>query len=361
MGSVARQLRMTGTNYERDNSVITRALGLPLHYRLVSALWLALTCTTAQSADAPSETVRVGVLKFGTVNWELDVMEARNLAQKHRFNLKVIPLASGDASTIALQGGAVDVIVSDWIWVTRQRGDAYPYTFVPFSNAVGSVMVKADSDLKTIADLKGKSIGISGGPSDKMWLLLRAYAAKTSGVDLATATKPVYVAPPLLNELAMGSQVDAALNVWHYGARLEASGMHPLIKFSEVLAGLGIDKPIPLIGWVFRDDWAAKNTELLKRFFAASMEAKGIMAKSDAEWDRLKPLMRAEDNTTFLALRAGYRNGIPGCADPDYASTVAATFKILADVGGEKLVGKSPTFNDGTFWSGFKLPVCPKK
>jgi NitT/TauT family transport system substrate-binding protein len=98
----------------------------------------------------------------------------------------------------------------------------------------------------------------------------------------------------------------------------------------------------------------------MERFMAASMEAKSIMAKNDAEWERLKPLMRAEDNATFLALRAGYRNGIPHCADADYETSVATVFKILAETGGEKLVGKSKTVSEGTFWSGFKLPACPK-
>ena len=77
-------------------------------------------------------------------------------------------------------------------------------------------------------------------------------------------------------------------------------------------------------------------------------------------WDRIKPLMHAEDNATFIALRSGFRNGIPNCTDPDNMATVAATFKILADTGGEKLVGKSKKLSEGTFWSGFKLPACPK-
>lgn len=328
--------------------------------RLLCCLLVALAATSGHTADSSSATLRVGVLQFGTVMWELDVMQARNLAQKRGLNLKVVPLASGDASTIALQGGAVDVIVSDWIWVTRQRSEGNSYTFAPYSNAVGSVMVKADSGIRSIADLKGKSIGISGGPSDKTWLLLRAYASKKYGMDLASAAKPVFAAPPLLNELALSGQVDAALNVWHYDARLEANGMRPLIRLQEILSGLGVDKPIPLVGWVFRDEWASKNPETMERFLAASMEAKSIMAKSDAEWERLKPLMHAEDNTTFLALRAGYRNGIPACADADSQSTAANVFKILAETGGDKLVGKSRVLADGSFWPGFKLPPCTK-
>jgi NitT/TauT family transport system substrate-binding protein len=330
------------------------------YFRLLACLALALTSLVCHAAEPSAATLRIGVLQFGTVNWELDVMQTNKLAQKRGLNLKVVPLASGDASTVALQGGAVDVIVSDWIWVTRQRAEGSNYTFTPYSNAVGSVMVRGDSGLRSLADLKGKSVGISGGPSDKTWLLLRAYATKKYGMDLASAVKPVFAAPPLLNELALSGQVDAALNVWHYDARLEANGMRALIRLPEILAGLGVDKPIPLIGWVFREDWAAQNPQAMEQFMAASMEAKAIMAKSDAEWERLKPLMRAEDNATFLALKAGYRNGIPTCADADYQSSVATVFKILAETGGEKLVGRSKALSDGTFWSGFKLPACPK-
>lgn len=329
-------------------------------FRLFLCCWLLFTQGLASAAEPTPVTVRVGVLQFGTVMWELDVMQANKLAQKRGLNLKIVPLASGDASTVALQGGAVDVIVSDWIWVTRQRADGLNVSFAPYSNAVGSVMVKGDSNIRSVADLKGKSLGISGGPFDKTWLLLRAYASKKYGMDLGAATRPVYAAPPLLNELALSGQVDAALNVWHFDARLEANGQRPLIRLPEILAGLGVDKPMPLIGWVFRDDWATQNREALERFLAASAEAKGIMAKSDAEWERLKPLMRAEDGATFAALKAGYRAGIPGCSDSDAQATVAAVFKVLAETGGDKLVGKSRTLSEGTFWSGAKSNACPK-
>jgi len=317
----------------------------------------ALAC---QAADSGSVTLRIGVLQFGTVNWELDVIRARELARKRGLVLKVVPLASGDASTVALQGGAVDMVVSDWIWVTRQRSEGRNYTLVPYSNAVGKLMVKGDSPIRSLADLKGKRVGISGGPSDKIWLLLRAYALKELQLDIATAARPAFAAPPLLNELALSGQVDAALNVWHFDARLEAGGMRPLIGLPEILAGLGVDKPIPLVGWVFREDFAARNPGVLEKFFQASMEAKDLLARNDSEWERLKPLMRAEDKATFSALRQGYRNGIPTCLEADYLRSVGQVFKVLAESGGDKLVGKSRALADGTFWSGFKLPVCPK-
>jgi NitT/TauT family transport system substrate-binding protein len=325
---------------------------------MLAALLLQLPLSVLAANEIPLTPVRVGVLEFGTVNWELDVIQSRELAKKRGIDLKIVPLASGDASTIALQGGAVDMIVSDWIWVSRQRAESRLYSFAPYSNAVGSVMVKSDSGIRTLADLKDKKLGIAGGPADKTWLLLRAYAQRKLGVNLTQFTQPSYAAPPLLNELALRGQVDAVLNFWHYSARLEVAGMHALIEVPDILKGLGIDKPIPLIGWVFREDWAAANTAAVKNFLAASYEAKAILASSDVQWDQLRPKMRAENDAVFKALRAKFRAGTPVCSDQDTITAVATTFKILADTGGEKLVGKSKALASGTFWPDFSLPPC---
>src|SRR5450631_2142102 len=135
---------------------------MPTHFllRILAALLLLLPLTGLSADEKPLTLVRVGVLEFGTVGWELEVIQSRELAKKRGIDLKIVPLASGDASTIALQGGAVDVIVSDWIWVSRQRAESNLYTFAPYSNAVGSVMVKSDSGIRQLADLKDKKLGV---------------------------------------------------------------------------------------------------------------------------------------------------------------------------------------------------------
>jgi NitT/TauT family transport system substrate-binding protein len=336
---------------------------MPIRFllRLLAVTLSLFLLSSLHAGEKPLTPLRVGVLEFGTVNWELELIQTRDLAKKRGIDLKIVPLASADASTVALQGGSVDMIVSDWIWVTRQRAESNLYTFAPYSNAVGSVMVKADSGIRQLVDLKDKRVGISGGPADKTWLLLRAYAQRKLGVDLTQFTQPSYAAPPMLNELMLRGQVDAVLNAWHYAARLEVAGLHPLIEVPEILKGLGIDKPIPLIGWVFRDDWAAANSAVVKDFLAASYEAKALLASSDAPWEQLRPKMRAENEAVFKALRAKYRAGIPVCSDQGTMAAVAATFKILAETGGEKLVGKSKSLSSGTFWPGFALPPCNRQ
>ena len=45
--------------------------------RALVALAVVMTAATAQAADLG--TMKIGVLKFGTVNWELDVIKAHGL------------------------------------------------------------------------------------------------------------------------------------------------------------------------------------------------------------------------------------------------------------------------------------------
>ena len=143
--------------------------------------------------------VRVGVLKYGTVNWEIDVIKHHQLDKKYQFELKVTSLSSKNASSVALQSDAVDIILSDWLWVNRQRFDQRMYTMFPTSMATGGLYISASSSVKSLTDLKGKKVGIAGGSVDKNWLLLQAYSQKKYGFDLKNQATPVFAVPPLLN------------------------------------------------------------------------------------------------------------------------------------------------------------------
>ena len=214
------------------------------HARRAFLLVLALAVAAATGGPAAAELakVRAGALTFGTVQWVLDVVKHHGLDRKEGVELEVVGVGGKGASAVALQGGAVDVIVTDWIWVSRRRADGADYTFVPHSLSVGGLFVRPDSGIETIADLRGKKIGIAGGPVDKSWLMLRAYAQKTIGVDLKDVAEPAFAAPPLLNRIMLKGDIPAALNFWHYGARLEAAGMKRLIGVMDLLPVLGVER-----------------------------------------------------------------------------------------------------------------------
>jgi NitT/TauT family transport system substrate-binding protein len=302
------------------------------------------------AADRPA--VRVGVLKFGTVNWELDTIKSHKLDEAEGVDLRIVELASNQATQVALQGGAVDMIVADWLWVSRQRAEGADFTFAPYSTSAGAVMVPAESDIRSLADLKGHRVGVAGGPLDKSWLMLRALTLRKHGFDPDKDSAKTFGAPPLLNEQIRNGGVDAVLNYWHFAARLKAAGLREVATMGQVTRELGITTDVPIIGYVFSEAWANGNMQAAQGFLRASQAAKAIMSKSDEEWQRLAPLTRAEDDATLAALRDGYRDGIPTAWGPAERNDAAKVYDILAQLGGRELVGDSPHLAPGTFWAG---------
>ena len=299
--------------------------------------------------------VRVGVLKYGTVNWEIDVIKHHQLDKKFQFDLKVISLSSKNASAVALQSNAVDIILSDWLWVNRQRSEQRMYTIFPTSMATGGLYISGDSVIKSLTDLKRKKIGIAGGSVDKSWLLLQAYSKKKYGIDLKAETEPTFAVPPLLNRLILRDDLTAAINFWHYGARLKAAGYKELVTISEMLLELDIESEIPLLGWVFNQAWAERQPKTIVRFLQASLEAKEILSTSEREWDRIRPLLKAENSDVFLALKTAYRAGILREFGTREIEASKQVFNILAEQGGTDLVGKASTLSDGLFWQNSHL------
>ena len=312
---------------------------------LAAAIAAAALWTAAASAQAP--TLRAAVMESGTVNWELDTIRHHGLDAENGFTLDVQSMAGGSAARTAFQAGEADVIVADWLWVARQRAAGRDYVFIPYSKSVGGIMVPEGSDAQDVADLAGASIGIAGGPLDKSWLILQAYAAE-QGFDLAGETEQVFGAPPLIFQTAVKGELDAAINYWHFTAKMEAAGMRKLIDVATAAEALGLDPETPLLGYVVTGDMVRDRPDLVNGLAAASRGAKGILAEEDAEWERLRPRMNAQSDAQFEALVAGYREGIPseGPIDEEAASRM---LELMARLGGEELMGRATSLPDGTF------------
>lgn len=297
--------------------------------------------------------IRLAIQKTGTVAWELDVIRAHGLDARHGIAMEVIELATTEAGKIAVRGGSADLMVSDWLWVSRERALGTPMQFVPYSASVGALMVRADSPIRSYADLRGKTLSVAGGALDKSWLIVRA-AARKEGVDLRKEAEISFGAPPLLFEKQLQGEHVASLTYWNFAARLETRGFRRLVAVEDAARALGATGNVAMLGYVFDEGWARANADTLERFLAAAREAKRILATSDAEWDRLRPLTLAPDDASFAAYRRRYREGIPRRSLDEEEADARLLYKVMAELGGPELVGPARELDGGTYGKLYK-------
>lgn len=297
----------------------------------------------------------VGVQESGTVQWEIETIKSLGLDKKHGLELDIRPLADSQAGQLALQSGEVDVILSDFVWVSMQRSQGNKLTMVPHSLAVGGLMVPAGSDITKVEDLKGHTVAVAGGSTDKSWVILQAYYASVTGAKLADDVTTSFATPPTVNDLLGNGDADAALNFWQWNARAKAAGATELLSVSGMLESLGLTEQPPLLGWTFNDKTGKDKKVALTRFLDASFDAKAALLDDDASWTGLQTLMGAEgDDALFAQLRDDYRAGIVTSYSPTKMGAAKDAFALLAEFGGTELVGKKATLDAGTFWRGYR-------
>ncbi len=328
-----------------------RSLILPVPIALAVLIALAAVLAPSLGSAQADQPITVGVLKFGTVSWQLETLKAHRLDEAAGLSVEVLSLASKNATSVALQAGRADIIVSDWIWVMRQRAAGADFVFVPYSTALGALVGAADSDIDSVKDLAGKRIGVAGGPIDKSWLVLRAWSERELAFDIDHDAEPVYGAPPLLSEQLRRGGLDAVLTFWPYAARLQAQGHKRLIAVSDLLADFGIERPLSLVGYVFRERLARERPAAVRKFFDAVAAANQILSTSDQAWTDLRPIMKAGSEVAFEGLKAGFRAGIPKVLTMDSIADAETLYQLLEERGGDKLLGAGTRFDPTAFWA----------
>jgi len=312
---------------------------------LIAAAFAAMLSGECRSA----ETIRLAVQKTGTFSWELAVLRAHGLDREAGLSLQVRELASPEAGKIALRAGDADIIISDFLWVSRERALGAALTFYPYSSALGGVMVPDASAIKTLADLKGRKLAVAGGAIDKNWLILQA-SLKRQNVDLKQDSTIVYGAAPLLAAAMLGGEADATVTYWNFGAALEGKGFRRVASVQDLVRDLGAKGPVAMLGYVFDESWGRANRDTLARFIEVTRKAKEILATSDSEWDTIAPLTGAPDAATLRAYRDRYREGIPRRAVDDEEADARTLYRALADIGGRDIIGPGDNLEPGTFY-----------
>ena len=173
---------------------------LVLFFSLILVLATFLSaCTTIkndpeQSETKSKQTIRIGYQKNGPliILKNLGTLEKR--LQSLDYSVEWFEFTAGPALLEALNAGSIDFgRTGDSPPIFAQAsGSTLKYTAVGKSKFNGSgILVKNDSTIKTLADLKGKTIGFAKGSSSH-YLLVKALEKTGLSYD---DIKPAYLSP----------------------------------------------------------------------------------------------------------------------------------------------------------------------
>lgn len=175
----------------------------PIHL-LVGAFSILLTASTVHAEDL----VRLGNLKFahyGAVSYMKEIAGKYSL----KIDEKVFP--KGIDIMPAVIAGEIDVAASALdAAIAGRAGGAPIYAVAGFAKGGARIVGRSDLAIKSIAELKGKKVGVPRGGAQE--LLLFAELAK---YNLSWSDKPgkdvqiVYLAYADLNQALMSKEIDA--------------------------------------------------------------------------------------------------------------------------------------------------------
>jgi NitT/TauT family transport system substrate-binding protein len=239
-----------------------------------SAFILALVTVApavAPAQDKPKIPLRVGTLRIAaqTDAW---VAQQRGFFAKQGIEATLIPFNTGAESIPAMQGGAIDVLLSipGIGMIAMERGlDIVPVFQDESAHATppdsASVQVMENSPIKTLADLRGKKIGV-GGLSTQNTIAVKMLLDK-AGVDPASVQMSEVPFPAMLNALKAG-HVDAVVPVDPFTTQLRQSGGR-VISWNYVEA---IPEQ-PLGVWFAKGSFLKSNPQAIDGFIAAMKES----------------------------------------------------------------------------------------
>ena len=237
------------------------------------------------------DVVRIVVLP-GTQLFPMAIMEKQGIAKKYNLDIKRRDVVSVEALYTSLRAGEVDVGFGAWVSIALFRSQGADltavYSMYGFTN---DVLVRKDSPLKSFADLKGKRIGLFGGPAAGTTTLFRLESIKFFSFDPMKESKVQFGAPPLLRGLLAKGEIDAALLLDPLiVSMLETGEFRSIGNIGDIYREKTGTDPL-LVAVVTHGNFYKKNPDAVRRFVTAYKESVDYIKAHPEVWEELAKLV----------------------------------------------------------------------
>jgi len=276
-----------------------------MSWKLIYSAFVAATLLAGGIAPdaAAADKVKVVALE-GSQLFPVQIMQTKGIAAKHGIEIDLMRVASPTASYTVMQTGDFNIGFGGWLSVAVLRAKGFKlsnvYSMVSYTN---DLMVKADSPIKSISELKGKRLGLFGGANAATTWLFRVVSVKFFGFDPTKDAKIHFGAPPLLVGMLERGELDAILILDPFITQLLETG-----KFRSIgnLGRIWQEKtgqhPM-LVAVTVNEPWAKANPDVVKRFVLAFKEALTYLKTRPEVWPEIAKAMRVKTDKGTALLR----------------------------------------------------------
>jgi NitT/TauT family transport system substrate-binding protein len=162
----------------------------------------------AMAVHAETDVVRLGNLKFahyGAVSYMKEIAPKYNLKIEERVFAKGLDIIPGIlAGEIDVAASALDAAVAG------RAGGAPIFVVAGFAKGGARIVARPDAGIKTVADLKGKRVGVARGGAQELLLVAELAKYKLSWSDQpGSDVQILYMAYPDINQALQQKQIDA--------------------------------------------------------------------------------------------------------------------------------------------------------
>lgn len=257
---------------------ITRRMLCLAGLAALSSLWFP------QFACAAGEKLVLGYPSGNSIYWDLDVAIDKGFLAEEGFAPEVIVPASSPQTVQLLVTGNLHVGATQpepFVAAVEKGASSIGAIAAPMNYADWTLNVRPD--VKTLADLKGKVIGVSALKNSEVWqttqLLTKAGLKPDDFTFIVAGTSPTKI-----TALEKGS-IAAAVLFQPSGQLAASEGLQPLAYYSDLRA-------YPPILYGVNREWAAKN-DAGKRFTRALTKAHEWLQKPENKAEAIAILKKA--------------------------------------------------------------------
>ena len=253
---------------------------------LVAGIVLLVVLNGPALAQAPLS-VKVGVLPIVPMT-PFRTAEKLGLFKEEGLEVKPEMFQGGAVALPALLNKQVDITYSNWVSAAQLAQQGGKLKVIAGGTAswskppdAGTILVGRDSDIKSVKDLPGKTIGFNTLRSIERASVMQVL--KNNGIDPASVK---YVEVPWPNQADAHKQgsIQALTVIEPFQSRyVNQMGFRVLAYFYPE----GWKVSVPLAGWAVMQDWLAEHTEHARRFARGLERAVQYLRQNPAEERKL--------------------------------------------------------------------------